>query len=140
MWSSRFGVEAGNEAALFGGGIMIGPIMGPVLLTGKQLEQTKFDAVFDGHADTVAHLRAGFAALGGPCAVRSSAIGEDGTAASFAAQCAGEAMNRFVRLIGRNESGSLVLISTVRSSIFRAPTKVGIRDAVTPTWLASSIG
>lgn len=29
-------------------GWSVDPIMGPVLLTGKQLEQTKFDAVFDG--------------------------------------------------------------------------------------------
>src|ERR1700712_5846426 len=49
-------------------------------------------------------------------------------------------MNRLVRLIGRKLSGSLVVSSTVMSSILRAETSVGIRDAVTPTWLASNWG
>src|SRR5450755_1709643 len=53
---------------------------------------------------------------------------------------AGLAMNRLVRLIGRRLSGSLVINSTVTSSILRAEAKVGIRDAVTPTWLASNCG
>src|SRR3954463_14423815 len=53
---------------------------------------------------------------------------------------AGDAMNRLVRLIGRNESGSLVTSSTVMSSIFFAEAKVGMREAVTPTWLASNCG
>ncbi|KAG1449444.1 hypothetical protein G6F57_016628 [Rhizopus arrhizus] len=49
-------------------------------------------------------------------------------------------MYRLVRLLGRNESGSDVVSSTVRSSIFRADTSVGIREAVTPTWLGSNCG
>src|ERR1700733_6215888 len=49
-------------------------------------------------------------------------------------------MNKLVRLIGRKLSGSLVVNSTVMSSILRAETKVGIRDAVTPTWLGSNCG
>ncbi len=56
-----------------------------------------------------------------------------GTAASLAAQCAGEAMKRLVRLIGRKLSGSEVVSSTVRSSILRAERSVGMREAVTPT-------
>ena len=63
-----------------------------------------------------------------------------GTALSLASQCAGDAMNRLVRLIGMKESGSLVVSSTVMSSILRALRRVGIRDAVTPTWLASKCG
>src|SRR6202043_4273816 len=53
---------------------------------------------------------------------------------------AGLAMNRLVRLIGRKLSGSLVVNSTVMSSILRAAISVGIRDAVTPTWLGSNCG
>src|SRR2546430_9222010 len=53
---------------------------------------------------------------------------------------AGLAMNRLVRLIGRKLSGSLVVNSTVMSSILRAEAKVGMREAVTPTWLASNCG
>ncbi|MNV49139.1 hypothetical protein D3C71_1410820 [compost metagenome] len=49
-------------------------------------------------------------------------------------------MYRLVRLIGRKESGSDVVNSTVRSSIFFADFKVGMREAVTPTWLASNCG
>ena len=49
-------------------------------------------------------------------------------------------MNRLVRLIGRKLSGSLVVNSTVRSSILRAEANVGMREAVTPTWLASNCG
>src|SRR6266436_5014773 len=52
----------------------------------------------------------------------------------------GLAMNRLVRLIGRKLSGSLVINSTVKSSILRAEASVGIRDAVTPTWLGSNCG
>ena len=49
-------------------------------------------------------------------------------------------MNRLVRLIGKKLSGSLVVNSTVMSSILRAEAKVGMRDAVTPTWLGSNCG
>src|SRR5882757_4163380 len=53
---------------------------------------------------------------------------------------AGLAMNRLVRLMGRKLSGSLVINSTVMSSILRADASVGMREAVTPTWLGSSCG
>ncbi len=49
-------------------------------------------------------------------------------------------MNKLVRLIGRKLSGSLVVNSTVASSILRAEASVGMREAVTPTWLASKCG
>ena len=46
-------------------------------------------------------------------------------------------MNKLVRFSGKKASGSLVVSSTVKSSILRALRKVGMREAVTPTWLAS---
>jgi len=49
-------------------------------------------------------------------------------------------MNRLVRLIGRKLSGSLVINSTVMSSILVAEASVGMREAVTPTWLGSNCG
>src|SRR2546430_17222532 len=49
-------------------------------------------------------------------------------------------MNRLVRLIGRKLSGSLVINSTVMSSTLRAEASVGMREAVTPTWLGSKCG
>src|SRR3954468_22023438 len=53
---------------------------------------------------------------------------------------AGLAMNKLVRLIGKKLSGSLVTSSTVMSSILRAVVSVGMREAVTPTWLGSNCG
>ena len=53
---------------------------------------------------------------------------------------AGLAMNRLVRLKGKKLSGSLVTNSTVRSSIFFADARVGMREAVRPTWLGSNCG
>lgn len=42
--------------------------------------------MFHGRAEAVTSLRVGFCGLDGPCAVRSSAIGEDSDGASFAGQ------------------------------------------------------
>ena len=53
---------------------------------GFALATTGVDAVFQGDAEAVAQLRAAFGGLAGPCAVRSSAIGEDSEGASFAGQ------------------------------------------------------
>jgi pyruvate,water dikinase len=53
---------------------------------GFALGAAQVEAVFDGHAEVVTHLRVEFAGLAGPCAVRSSGIGEDSAAASFAGQ------------------------------------------------------
>src|SRR5215475_2958071 len=47
-------------------------------------------------------------------------------------------MNRLETLMGRKLSGSLVVSSTVRSSIFLADTSDGMRDAVRPTWAGSN--
>lgn len=44
------------------------------------------EAVFDGHSEALTHLRLEFSGLAGPCAVRSSAVGEDSEGASFAGQ------------------------------------------------------
>ena len=49
-------------------------------------------------------------------------------------------MNKLVRLMGRKLSGSLVVNSTVMSSTLRADASVGMREAVTPTWLGSNCG
>jgi pyruvate,water dikinase len=53
---------------------------------GFALGTAQVEAVFTGDTETVSHLRAGFGTLAGPCAVRSSAIGEDSDGASFAGQ------------------------------------------------------
>ncbi len=71
---------------------------------------------------------------------RSAAGVAAGVASYLACQWAGEAMNRFVRFSGKKASGSLVVSSTVSSSTLRALRSVGMRDAVTPTWLASKCG
>ena len=74
----HFGGKAASLARSLSAGLPVPP--------GLALGTTHVDAVFDGHAETVMHLRAGFTALAGPCAVRSSAIGEDSEGASFAGQ------------------------------------------------------
>jgi pyruvate,water dikinase len=53
---------------------------------GFALGTTHVEAVFGGHADALQHLRFEFTRLAGPCAVRSSAVGEDSQGASFAGQ------------------------------------------------------
>jgi pyruvate,water dikinase len=53
---------------------------------GFALGATHVEAVFDGHVEALTHLRLEFAGLAGPCAVRSSGVGEDSEAASFAGQ------------------------------------------------------
>src|ERR1700751_742651 len=67
-------------------------------------------------------------------------VSAPGAASNSFCHFAGLAMKRLVRLIGRKLSGSLVVNSTVMSSILRAETKVGMREAVTPTWLGSNCG
>ncbi|MEQ1574237.1 MAG: PEP/pyruvate-binding domain-containing protein [Vicinamibacterales bacterium] len=53
---------------------------------GFALGTTHVEAVFNGHAEALKHLRVEFTELAGPCAVRSSAVGEDSDGASFAGQ------------------------------------------------------
>lgn len=74
----HFGGKAASLARSLSAGLPVPP--------GFALATTHVDAVFAGHAETVLHLRTGFTALAGPCAVRSSAIGEDSEGASFAGQ------------------------------------------------------
>jgi pyruvate,water dikinase len=53
---------------------------------GFALGTTDVEAVLSGHTEALTHLRVEFNGLAGPCAVRSSAIGEDSEGASFAGQ------------------------------------------------------
>ncbi|OFW22411.1 MAG: hypothetical protein A3H97_16725 [Acidobacteria bacterium RIFCSPLOWO2_02_FULL_65_29] len=71
----HFGGKAASLARLLRAGLPVPP--------GFALATTDVEAVFDGLADALTHLRLEFA---GPCAVRSSAIGEDSEGASFAGQ------------------------------------------------------
>lgn len=54
--------------------------------SGFALGTTHVEAVFEGRDEVLAQLRSDFAALAAPCAVRSSAVGEDSESASFAGQ------------------------------------------------------
>jgi pyruvate,water dikinase len=74
----HYGGKAASLARSLSAGLPVPP--------GFALGTTGVDAVFDGHAETMTELRAEFVALAGPCAVRSSAIGEDSEGASFAGQ------------------------------------------------------
>ena len=53
---------------------------------GFALSASSVEAVYGGHTETLDSLRTEFNELAGPCAVRSSAIGEDSEQASFAGQ------------------------------------------------------
>jgi pyruvate,water dikinase len=75
---SRFGGKAASLARSLRAGLPVPP--------GFALSCTDVEAVFDGDAEALGHLRAEFGGLAGPCAVRSSAIGEDSEQASFAGQ------------------------------------------------------
>jgi pyruvate,water dikinase len=75
---TRFGGKAASLARSLRAGLPVPP--------GFALGSTHVEAVFDGHADAIEHLRAEFNCLAGACAVRSSAIGEDSEGASFAGQ------------------------------------------------------
>jgi pyruvate,water dikinase len=73
-----FGGKAASLARTLRAGLPVPP--------GFALGATHVDAVFEGHGEAVTHLRAEFVAMAAPCAVRSSAIGEDSEGASFAGQ------------------------------------------------------
>ena len=75
---AQFGGKAASLARSLRAGLPVPP--------GIALGMTHVEAVFEGDLDAVTHLRAGFTALSGPCAVRSSAVGEDSEGASFAGQ------------------------------------------------------
>jgi pyruvate, water dikinase len=75
---SLYGGKAASLARSLQAGLPVPP--------GFALGTTDVEAVFDGHTEALAHLRTDFLGLGGPCAVRSSAVGEDSDQASFAGQ------------------------------------------------------
>jgi pyruvate, water dikinase len=75
---AQFGGKAASLARSLRAGLPVPP--------GFALGTAHVDAVFEGHAAMVESLRAQFTGLAGPCAVRSSAIGEDSEEASFAGQ------------------------------------------------------
>jgi pyruvate,water dikinase len=74
----HFGGKAASLARSLRAGLPVPP--------GFALGSSAVEAVFDGHAEVLELLRAEFSGLAGPCAVRSSAIGEDSEGASFAGQ------------------------------------------------------
>src|SRR3954462_8667782 len=76
--AGQFGGKAASLARSLQAGLPVPP--------GFALDTTFVDAVFGVHHGAVSGLCAGFTRLGGPCAVRSSAIGEDSEGASFAGQ------------------------------------------------------
>lgn len=74
----HFGGKAASLARSLRAGLPVPP--------GFALGTADVEAVFDGHSEALEHLRSMFIGLAGPCAVRSSAIGEDSEGASFAGQ------------------------------------------------------
>lgn len=79
---ARSAEEYGGKAAQLGAALRAGlPVP-----EGLALRHDLVAAVAEGDADACARLEAACGALRGPLAVRSSAIGEDGAAASFAGQ------------------------------------------------------
>lgn len=75
---ARFGGKASKLARAVKAGL---PVPG-----GYALSTDGVEAVADNHVETMAAVRAAFTTLAGPCAARSSAIGEDSDTASFAGQ------------------------------------------------------
>ncbi|MCE9507990.1 MAG: hypothetical protein K8R48_06730 [Alphaproteobacteria bacterium] len=75
---SRFGGKAASLARSLRAGLPVPP--------GFALATTHVEDVFRGHAETMRNMRDEFIRLAGPCAVRSSAVGEDSEGASFAGQ------------------------------------------------------
>ncbi|MCC6573499.1 MAG: PEP/pyruvate-binding domain-containing protein [Planctomycetes bacterium] len=75
---ARFGGKAGKLARSLQAGLPVPP--------GFALGCTHVEAIHGKHPDALNFLRQAFIELAGPCAVRSSAIGEDSQSASFAGQ------------------------------------------------------
>ena len=74
----EFGGKAASLARSLRAGLPVPP--------GFALGTAHVDAIVRGEAPALEHLATDFTALGGPCAVRSSAVGEDSGEASFAGQ------------------------------------------------------
>ena len=66
---AHYGGKAASLARSIGAGLQVPP--------GFALGTTYVEAVFDADPDALEQLRVEFVALAGPCAVRSSAVGED---------------------------------------------------------------
>lgn len=81
-------IEAGDETQFGGKAAWLCRSLraGLPVPPGFALGVTHVEALATSHAGALAALTADFGALGGPCAVRSSAIGEDSEGASFAGQ------------------------------------------------------
>jgi pyruvate,water dikinase len=75
---SHYGGKAASLARSLRAGLPVPP--------GFALGATHVEAVYDGRVDALNALRLEFTGLAGPCAVRSSAVGEDSEEASFAGQ------------------------------------------------------
>jgi pyruvate,water dikinase len=75
---NQFGGKAASLARSLRAGLPVPP--------GFALSPAHVEAVFDGDLEALINLRTDFNGLAGPCAVRSSAIGEDSERASFAGQ------------------------------------------------------
>jgi pyruvate, water dikinase len=75
---AQFGGKAASLARALVDGLPVPP--------GFALDTTYVEAVFDGDPEALEQLRIEFSLLAGPCAVRSSAVGEDSEGASFAGQ------------------------------------------------------
>jgi pyruvate,water dikinase len=75
---AHYGGKASKLARSLQAGLPVPP--------GFALATSLVEALASGHADAQTHLSHEFTQLGGPCAVRSSAIGEDSESASFAGQ------------------------------------------------------
>ena len=75
---AHFGGKAASLARSLRAGLPVPP--------GFALGTTHVEAVFEGHPEALMHLRIEFTRMAGPCAVRSSAVGEDSEGASFAGQ------------------------------------------------------
>jgi pyruvate,water dikinase len=74
----QFGGKAASLARSLRAGLPVPP--------GFALDVDHVEAVARAHGPALEHLASEFTALGGPCAVRSSAVGEDSEDASFAGQ------------------------------------------------------
>jgi pyruvate,water dikinase len=75
---AHFGGKAASLARSLRAGLPVPP--------GFSLGTAQVEALFDGHTEALKQLVTAFTMLAGPCAVRSSAIGEDSEGASFAGQ------------------------------------------------------
>ncbi len=101
--TAEFGGKAASLARSLRAGLPVPP--------GFALSATQVEAIFQGNVQVSAGVRDEFARLAGPCAVRSSAIGEDSENASFAGQ-------HVTILNVRSEEHVIQAVLDVRASAF----------------------